>query len=150
MDFHEEYGVESLWHEILHNSQQYRQPADINIELIRVAEGLHQSLARQSYPGLLEALGARAAHQDAIRKSGPAYAKSTASYYAMLGRLGLLDESGAMRASTEAALRDVMFGTQDNDLSTELASTLARLSGHAVSEIAPMISRIEHGKRVAR
>lgn len=145
LDFHEEYGIESLWHEILHNSQRYRQPAGIDIELIRVAEGLHQSLARQSYPGLLEALGARAVHQDAIRKNGPAYAKSTASYYAMLGRLGLLDDSGAMRASTEAALRDVMFGTPYDRLGAELTRKLASLSGRPELEIGGLLRRIADG-----
>jgi hypothetical protein len=145
LDFHEEYGIESLWHEILHNSQRYRQPAGASNSLIRVAEGLHQSLARQSYPRLLEALGARATHQDAIRKNGPSYPKSTASYYALLGRLELLEPSGAMLPATEAALRDVMFNTPYNRLSAELAGTLARLSGGPVSDLAPLIKRIVAG-----
>jgi hypothetical protein len=145
LSFNEEYGIETLWHEILHNSQKYTQPDGMSVERLRVVEGLHQALARQSYPTLMTALGAQAAHQEAIRKSGLSYPKSTASYYVLLGQIGLLDASGAMLPSTEAALRDVMFNTPYNRLNVEVTDRLSRLSGKPSEEIRPLIDRIEFG-----
>ena len=146
LSFKEEYGIETLWHEILHNSQKYTQPEGITTELRRIVEGLHQALARQSYPTLMTALGAQAAHQDAIRKRGLSYPKATASYYVLLGRLGMLDASGAMLPRTEAALRKVMFNTPYNAFKEKLAVQLSGLSGGSVSEILLLIEQIEHGK----
>ena len=145
LSFNEEYGIETLWHEILHNSQKYTQPGELSIEGLRVVEGLHQSLARQSYPTLMTALGAQAAYQDAIRKNGMSYPKSTASYYVLLGQLGLLDASGAMLPSTEAALRDVMFNTPYNRLYVNLAGTLAKMSNRPRADIDLMLMRIADG-----
>lgn len=146
LDFYEEYGLESLWHEILHNSQKYTQPEGASRELLRVVEGLHQALARQTYPTLLAALGTQAAHQDAIRRRGPSYPKSTASYYALLGRLGLLEASGAMLPGTEKALREVMFNTPYNQIRNELVKTLSRMSGSPQADIRWLVDLIELGR----
>ena len=146
LDFYEEYGIESLWHEVLHNSQQHRQPEDAARGVIRVAEGLHQALARQSYPLLLAALGTRARHQAAIRSNGPAYPRATASYYALLEQIRLLDADGAMLPVVEAALREIMFSTRYDLLAPTLVERLSKLSGVPAKQLRVLLERIENGE----
>ena len=59
--------------------------------LFRDRKGLHQLVARQTYPELLAALGAAPAHAEAIRAQGPAYRASVRDYSRLLLAVGLMD-----------------------------------------------------------
>ena len=104
--FAEEYGLETLWHEILHNGQARRVP-DGPLEVVRLAQGLHQALSRQTYPELLRLLGAEACHARIIREHGPAYPRTVARLSALLQRVGGMDAEFRITPELLGALRDL-------------------------------------------
>ncbi len=73
----EEYALESLWHEILHNRQtsierllslDYKNPYRL------LAETLNQYVSRLTYPGFIEKLGGKSIHQQWVMNNGYGYA----------------------------------------------------------------------------
>jgi hypothetical protein len=73
LDWLEEYSIESLWHEITHNRQVYRNLGGENTGKRRIAEIVTQWTARRTYPEFLQALGGNAAHLDSIKSEGLGY-----------------------------------------------------------------------------
>lgn len=145
MAFEEEYGLESLWHEIEHNAQRHVQPPDTPERVVRIVEGLHQTLARQTYPRLLVQLGAAPRHIEEIRRSGRAYRLSARGYARMLQSLDLMDERFGLREDAVAALRRTMVETPYPQMAERVADALVRLSGRPRAEIAEWLNRIAAG-----
>jgi hypothetical protein len=92
LSFDEEYALESIWHEIGHNRQAHQMLDSMPNEQRIIAEALHQTLARQSYPEFLSVLGGSPSHLQAIRKGGRSYRKSAGSLTALLIALGWMDQ----------------------------------------------------------
>jgi len=69
--FNEEYAIESLWHEIMHNRARF--PAPTNEFQRNVHELLNQFLARHTYKSFLQSLGGVSKHFDEILKNGYGY-----------------------------------------------------------------------------
>lgn len=149
LEFHEEYGLESLWHEIAHNSQAHLVQPDTPIEHLRIMEGLHQVLARQTYPKLLGALGVEPRHLRQVRETGPAYPKSAGGMTAMLRAAGLMDGEFVLRQDALDALsridREEPFAGQAN----AVAGTVAALTGHDIDKLRMLLDLIAEGRPVS-
>jgi hypothetical protein len=75
LTFKEEYAIEGLWHEMMHaNSTWDGYFKRLSLTQTTAMEAIHQFVARRTYSGFLSQLGGKAMHQDAIIKSGAAYA----------------------------------------------------------------------------
>lgn len=92
LTFHEEYSLESLWHELTHNRQR---PGDLggkDSPERRIMEIFTQWTARRTYPRLLEALGGKAVHQAEILKKGYGYGYWIKNFDRLLEVLKIKDE----------------------------------------------------------
>lgn len=91
LTWHEEYAVEALWHEIMHNRQT---PTDAGSRASlsrRMMEIVTQWTARRTYPRFLEALGGKAAHQARVLKEGYGYGHYIRNFDRLLAVLGVED-----------------------------------------------------------
>lgn len=143
--FEEEYGLETLWHEILHNGQAHRVPGS-PAEIVRLAEGLHQVLARQTYPEFLRLLGAEAAHARAVRERGFAYPMTVARLTGLLRALGAMDESFVIEPALLGTLRDLNAATDFASLADELGRALLAFGGRGEIDIEHHLRAIAEGK----
>lgn len=77
LTFNEEYSIEVLWHEILHNKSKNTAvlpPIDSHLGFPRcVAENINQYVARSSYGDFLKQLGRDPIHAEAIMTNGYSY-----------------------------------------------------------------------------
>lgn len=128
LDFHEEYGIESLWHEILHNSQQHP-VAEAAPGQRRLIEALHQIIARQTYPDLLAALGTKPTHLRAVREHGPAYAKNVGILTALLRDIGIMGDDFVISADNLAELKMLDFETRPDEMPEKLGQMLVEKKG---------------------
>ncbi len=87
LDWHEEYAVEGLWHELIHNRQVFRLMTRGSVSQ-RIMESVTQWTARRSYTDLLEALGGKAAHQASIINEGLGYGTWIRNLNALIGAIG--------------------------------------------------------------
>ena len=149
LDFHEEYGLESLWHEILHNSQVHTVEPDTPIGHLRIMEGLHQVLARQTYPKLLDALGVEPRHLRQVRESGPAYPKSAGGMTNLLRATGLMDEGFALRQEALEALLRIDREQPLAAMADAVAQEIATLAGHEADKLRKLLDLIADGKPVS-
>lgn len=88
LSFHQEYAVETLWHEMTHGLlgiSTSRSP----IGLEPFQEGITQWVARNSYDRMLRAMGGQVRHHEAILRDGLAYPLVTANVAALLARAGM-------------------------------------------------------------
>lgn len=88
MTFNNEYGIEILWHEIVHGITGIS-VSRIALGIEPVEEGMVQLAARHSYHKLTEALGGSITHQQAIIKSGLAYPAVTANLLRLFNTAGI-------------------------------------------------------------
>lgn len=149
LEFEEEYGLESLWHEILHNAQQDVIRSSTPPEQIRLMEGLHQVLARQTYPRLLRALGIDPKHLRQVRESGPAYPKSAGGMTALLRAAGLMDADFALADEVLAALLQIDRESPLAEILTRLASAISGISGLDKGRLQAILERIANGEPMA-
>lgn len=91
LSFHEEYAVESLWHEIVHNRQTPTDAGGENTVSRRMMETITQWVARRTYPRFMEALGGRAAHHTKVLKDGYGYGHYIRNFDRLLEVLGVED-----------------------------------------------------------
>jgi hypothetical protein len=145
LSFHEEYGIETLWHEVQHNAQAHRLPSS-PMETVRIAEGLHQLLSRQTYPDLLQWLGAEARHARAIREHGPAYPKTVARLSRLLARLGAMDEEFRVDPVLLGRLSVLNAQTDFAALLGALATLLKSLKGSAQVNVDAAVQAIAEGR----
>ena len=96
LSFHEEYAVESLWHEIVHNRQTLTSAGGSNTLARRMMETVTQWVARRSYPRFLEALGGKAAHQAKVLRQGYGYSGYIRNFDKLLQALGIDDGPEAL------------------------------------------------------
>lgn len=75
LQFHEEYSIECLWHEMLHARSSWWQNPDNqkNGRLLTSMETINQFCARGSYGKLLGYMGGKPKHFEAIMKNGFGY-----------------------------------------------------------------------------
>lgn len=91
LTWHEEYAVESLWHEIMHNRQTLTDAGSGASLSRRMMEIVTQWTARRTYPRFLEALGGKATHQAKILKEGYGYSHYIRNFDRLLAVLGIED-----------------------------------------------------------
>lgn len=91
LTWHEEYAVESLWHEIVHNRQKATDAGGRASLSRRMMEIVTQWTARRTYPRFLESLGGKAAHQAKILKEGYGYGHYIRNFDRLLAVLGVED-----------------------------------------------------------
>ena len=91
ISFNEEYAVETLWHEMMHERTSIITERRIVGE-DPLPEGIVQLTARLTYGKLLAALGGAPAHQDRILKNGLAYPTLTRNLVELVIRAGLTGE----------------------------------------------------------
>jgi hypothetical protein len=145
MTFLQEYGLETLWHEVLHNNQRFQMPASLSVGHWRLTEGLTQVIARQTYPEFLSSLGVSAAYLQEIRVSGPGYPATSSRLSEVLRRLGFLDIRHTIADEVLAALRRINVETTHVNIRELLALELAALSGGSASEIDAWLLQIMDG-----
>ena len=92
LSFHEEYAVETLWHEMVHERTGIRAARRV-VGQEPLEEGVIQLAARSTYPRLLAVLGGgNPAHQAAILERGWAYPQVTRNLVEMTRRAGIAGE----------------------------------------------------------
>jgi hypothetical protein len=94
----EEYSIEVLWHEILHNKSENTVdlPATtvINMGFQRVvAETVNQLVARHTYPDFLSKLGGTAVHKDWILANGYGYSATVNNLRSLLSKLNINEQT---------------------------------------------------------
>jgi SPP1 gp7 family putative phage head morphogenesis protein len=148
LDFEQEYGIECLWHEILHNSQRHREPPGVPIEQRRLVESLHQTLARQTYPILLRALGRAPAHLTQVRAAGLAYPRAAGRFQALLQKLGLQTAEWQIAPETIDALLALLRETPYDAMGPRLSVRLAAIGGEDLPAIEAALDRIQAGQDI--
>jgi len=96
LDFHEEYAVESLWHEITHNRQTPTNAGGQATVSRRMMETVTQWVARRTYPRFMEKLGGKAVHQEKILKDGYGYHLWIRNFDRLRESLGVKDDENAL------------------------------------------------------
>ena len=89
---HEEYAIESLWHEILHNRQVLETISlSRKNEKLYLLETINQFVARHTYPEFINMLvpGTKAKHQDWILEHGKGYSYHVRLFRELLKRIGI-------------------------------------------------------------
>jgi len=92
LTFNEEYALEALWHEILHNKAKpygWLWPGSYESA---VMECLNQFTARHTYPGFVKELGGKAAHQAKIVSDGYGYGQYLKNFRRLLSELGIKEK----------------------------------------------------------
>jgi hypothetical protein len=100
----EEYSIEVLWHEILHNKSKNTAilpPIDaIDVGFQRmVAETVNQLVARHTYPDFLSKLGGTAAHKDWILSNGYGYSATVNNLRSLLSTLNINEKDFVREAN---------------------------------------------------
>lgn len=140
--FAEEYAIETLWHEIGHNRQ-----AQIMVDLMPagqriIAESLRQTLARQTYPALLQAFGTDARHLVAIRDKGLSYSKSSGTLKKLLINIGAMDSQLTLPAGLLAELEAIDKQADWPNMLGQLVQTLSVRYPHHRGLIANTLNRL--------
>ena len=126
----EEYAIETLWHEITHNTQKWP-PASVKISKLnlRITEIVTQWTARRTYPDFIKALGGTASHLASIKSEGLGYGTEIRNFDRLLSALKI----------DEGALLNEMQRLMDKEPADAyrlpLAEWLAKESGHKKRQI---------------
>lgn len=99
LDWLEEYSMEGLWHEIVHNRQKYGAIGGKSAVNRQIMEIVTQWSARRTYPSFLEALGGTASHLESIKREGLGYSHFIRNFDRLLGALKV-DEAAMLREMT--------------------------------------------------
>jgi SPP1 gp7 family putative phage head morphogenesis protein len=93
LTFSEEYSLEGLWHEILHNRQQISEHYRATAFDISIMEMVNQYLARRSYPLFLDALGGYAPeHLEDIKLHGIGYSGILRRFDKIINHIGVAED----------------------------------------------------------
>ena len=147
LSFHEEYAVETLWHEIMHNLTSIR-AVKIKLGKESLEEGLIQMASRYSYPSLLNEMGGTENNRSRIIENGYAYPR-TARNLVEMSRLSGIDSETIAKVLID-------YGQQWRPVLTEKFSEglnikqerIQTLYGHAVEK--PLQDFIEKIRVLAR
>lgn len=123
LSFNQEYSVEAMWHEVLHNRAKgwTRLPAKSQKRI--VMETLNQFVARHTYPDFLRSLGGFEAHGEAILTNGLGYNTFVQRFRSILKHAGI-NESVILDE-----LKQVNFNSSWNTLSSDLEKVLSNNLG---------------------
>ena len=122
---HEEYAIEVLWHEILHNKSKNTKilpPIDaLDKGFARVvAETINQLDARHSYSKFLQILQVEAKHQEWVLKHGYGY-NDTVNNLRLLLKSARIDESDFVKKADKILMEDYTdIDISIRDLITEM------------------------------
>lgn len=96
LTFNEEYAIESLWHETVHN-RQTRTPSCGDRTLSgKLMETITQWVARRTYPDFLKAIGGKPEYQDKVLTDGYGYWNRVRNFDKLLKTLGIADDKNAL------------------------------------------------------
>ncbi|MDR1946531.1 MAG: phage head morphogenesis protein [Desulfovibrio sp.] len=136
LDWLEEYGVESLWHEITHNRQKWASLGRGDTAKRRIMEIVTQWTSRRTYPELLAALGGKAAHQASIKTGGLGYGGYIKSFDRVLAALRV-DEAALL-----LQMKTLIDTAPVNTYPALLSEWLAKESGRKKSAVKQALEHI--------
>jgi hypothetical protein len=122
LTFAQEYSLETLWHEIVHNRSSNPSLPVRNGPAHFAMETLNQWVSRRSYPRFLEALGTTASHQPEIIREGFGYAHWVRNFDILLEELSLEGDD------ILNPLQMVLYNAPYQKMHIELGKELAELS----------------------
>lgn len=97
LTFHQEYALESLWHETLHaKAKGWGNRSLRNEHTVRSMETVNQFCARHTYPQFVKSLGGEAANQPDVLDHGYGYGQYLTNFRGMLKHYGI-DEQQASK-----------------------------------------------------
>lgn len=129
LTFNQEYSVESMWHEIMHNRAVGSARVLTSYEL-NVMEMMNQWAARRTYPRFLRDLGTRPRHYQEILSSGYGYPNLVSAFDRILNTLSI-DGNKALKP-----VERILFNTPYEKLDTPLRELLENLSQKKLNETA--------------
>jgi hypothetical protein len=106
----EEYSIEILWHEILHNKTKNTvilpsiETVDVGFKRA-VAETVNQLIARHTYPEFLTKIGGTAQHQKWVLENGYGYEETVANMRSLISALNM-EESDFVSRANELLMED--------------------------------------------
>lgn len=95
LTFNEEYAVETLWHEILHNRRKGVVPLKEGDVRRMQMEAINQLYARHTYGEFLETLGGKARYSTKILESGYGYSENIQNVRYLLKELQISEKEAA-------------------------------------------------------
>jgi len=106
LSFEEEYAIETLWHEVLHNNiESLRLLAPSETFQNALYETCNQFVARHTYDRFLERLGGKAVHKERVLEEGLAYYTYVKNFRTLLAHLGV-DEREILPVVEKAIFTD--------------------------------------------
>lgn len=127
---YEEYSLEVLWHEILHNKSANTvelPPIDSPLGFTRViAETINQLVARHSYPSFITKLGGEATNQEWVLNNGYGYSATVKNMRSLLTNAGI-DESQFVSKAEKILMKD--YSGIDVKISKLLADEFRKVKG---------------------
>lgn len=129
----EEYSIEILWHEILHNKSLNTailppiKAVDVGFTRC-VAETVNQLVARHSYGDFLEQLGGKMKHSDWVLKNGYGYNATVKNLRLLLERAGI-SESEFVEKANEILMEDYI------DIDKKIGNLLENMNKTGVRNI---------------
>lgn len=127
LTFNEEHAIESLWHEIMHNTS--KRPTKIDRQDVngKMMEVLNQFIARHTYDQMISILGGQAQYKEAILERGYGYGDWITNFRTLLRYLGISEEDALPH------LKEIHHETAWNRQWIEIAEVLAQISSRNIS-----------------
>ncbi|MCM1220333.1 MAG: hypothetical protein NC548_38205 [Lachnospiraceae bacterium] len=139
---HEEYSLEVLWHEILHNKSDNTAilpPINSPLGFTRtVAETINQLVARHSYPSFVAKLGGKAINQKWVLDNGYGYSATVNNTRSLLSKAGI-NESQFVSKAEKILMKD--YTDIDVKISELLSNEFRKVKG--TGDIGLLFSFIE-------
>lgn len=129
LEFMEEYAIESLWHEILHNRAKGMQRLVKLSKQQIMMETLNQFVARHTYPEFMAKLGGKAVFADQVLAEGLGYKRLVANFRTLLSELKLNEKAILGR------LRYISFNSKWSEIDKDVARELSALGSIPVTKI---------------
>lgn len=141
LTFNEEYSIEVLWHEILHNKSKNTAvlpPIDSHLGFPRcVAENINQYIARSSYGDFLRQLGRDPIHTEAIMTNGYSY------NYTLQNLRKILDKAKIKETDFLKEAEDVLMNDY-TDIDEKIGKILKQMVGeNNKSNVVDVLNGIE-------
>lgn len=123
---HEEYAIEVLWHEVLHNKSKNTailpDIKSVNGFTRTVAETVNQLVARNTYPDFLKKLGGEAKHQEWVLKNGFGYKITVERLRVLIKTVGI-DEKEFIKSANTILMKDY------TNIDKKIEDLIVRMSG---------------------
>jgi len=139
LTFNEEYAIESLWHEILHNTRTGLRNIRRSSNNYIMMEAVNQLYARNSYDEFLRILGGREKYKEKILREGYGYGDTVYRLRYLLGKLNV----------NEAKISKALHEQLDSDwklLTKNISRDIAKASIYGedmVTELLNLLCTIE-------